>query len=241
MKISVCMATYNGVQFIREQIESILPQLSTHDELVIVDDASTDRTVAMIESLCDDRIRIIKQTQNRGVIQTFARALEESRGNLIFLADQDDVWHPNKVHQYLQIFNDQPAVTLVLSDYLIINEIGVVTGKSNRVVTNFYPGIIRTLIKNQYHGSAMALRRNVLPYCLPFPAAIPMHDMWIGIANRFVGDVVFLNEPLLFYRRHGSNVSPAKHAPLAQMIRWRWALLRNLILLCLRKNRYTTR
>jgi hypothetical protein len=83
----------------------------------------------------------------------------------------------------------------------------------------------------------MAFRRSILPAVLPFPPDIPIHDMWIGIVNRFVGKAAFLPEPLLLYRRHGTNDSPSTHASWGKMIRWRWTVLRNLILWRLRRRR----
>jgi hypothetical protein len=81
----------------------------------------------------------------------------------------------------------------------------------------------------------MAFRRSTVEYCLPFPADIPQHDMWIGIVNQFVGNAEFIDEPLVAYRRHDRNGSPAQHAPVAQMIRWRWSLVKNLSLLGLKR------
>lgn len=84
IRISVCMAVRNGTNFIEEQIASILPQLDETDELVIVDDASQDDTIRVIEEFHDSRIRIVRQEKNHGVIRSFGRALEEARGRLSF-------------------------------------------------------------------------------------------------------------------------------------------------------------
>jgi glycosyltransferase involved in cell wall biosynthesis len=89
--LSVCMAAHNGAQFIREQVKSILSQLNSHDdEIVVVDDASKDETVAILKDMCDPRIKIIRQPCTCGVLKTFERALREAKGEIIFLCDQDD-------------------------------------------------------------------------------------------------------------------------------------------------------
>ncbi|MDV7237616.1 glycosyltransferase, partial [Listeria monocytogenes] len=93
-RISVCMAAYNGANHIREQIESILLELSATDELVIIDDCSTDSTKSVVEGIGDPRIRLIAGTTNAGYVRTFERALSESRGRYVFLSDQDDIWIP---------------------------------------------------------------------------------------------------------------------------------------------------
>lgn len=222
------MAVYNGANFIAEQIASILPQLGQLDEFVVVDDASKDNTIAIVEGFHDERIRIIRNEQNRGVVQSFGRALEAASGDIIFLTDHDDVWRADKVQKFMELFESYPDVTVVTSDLLIVDAAGRIVSGPKFGSKKFHEGALRNLIRNQYQGSAMALRRSILDYCLPFPADIPIHDVWIGLVNQFVGKAAFIKEPLLFYRRHGSNDSPGKHAPLMQMIRWRWALIKDL-------------
>ena len=89
--ISVCMATYNGEKYIQEQIDSILCQLSKDDELVISDDHSTDATCDIIKSYNDRRIKLFLNELAKGVTHNFENALLHSKGDIIFLADQDDV------------------------------------------------------------------------------------------------------------------------------------------------------
>lgn len=235
VRISVCMAVHNGASFIEEQISSILPQLGQYDEFIVVDDASQDNTIAIVECFRDPRIRIVRQVRNQGVVQSFGRALEESRGEVIFLADQDDVWRADKVEMFLETFGAHPDLTVVMSDLVIIDATGEVTSGPKFATRKFHGGLFHTLLRNSYQGSAMAVRRSILGYCLPFPSDIPIHDVWIGLVNRFVGKAGFISEPLLFYRRHGKNDSPATHAPLIQMVRWRCALIRNLAVLYARK------
>lgn len=235
IRISVCMAAHNGARFIEEQIASILPQLRKDDEIIVVDDASQDNTVAIVECFRDPRIRLIRQERNRGVVQSFGRALEEVRGEVIFLADQDDVWRADKVEKFLEVFRTHPELTVVMSDRVIIDAAGKVTSGPKFATRKFHGGLLHTLVRNSYQGSAMALRRSILGYCLPFPTEIPIHDVWIGLVNRFVGKAGFIPEPLLFYRRHGANESPETHASLMQMVRWRWALAKNLTALYARK------
>jgi glycosyltransferase involved in cell wall biosynthesis len=228
------MATYNGERFIHEQLASIVGQLSSDDEIIVVDDVSSDRTLAIVENFRDPRIRIVQQERNSGVIKTFNRALEAASGDIVFLADQDDIWRADKVSKIKEKFLASPEVSLVLSDSFIIDADGNVTAESRFKTTKFHPGAVRNFIRNQYLGCAMAFRRSILRHCLPFPADIPMHDMWIGIVNQLVGKTEFIDEPLMSYRRHDSNASPQSHASLAQMIRWRWALGKNLALLWVR-------
>ncbi len=232
---SVCMATYNGERFIHEQLASILGQLNADDEIVVVDDGSSDQTVSIIESFCDRRIRLFRHPCNCGILKTFGRALEEARGEIIFLSDQDDVWRADKVAKITEMFARRPDVSLVISDCSVIDAAGNVTIASRHKAMKFYLDAFRNIVRNRYLGCAMAFRRSTMDYCLPIPADVPQHDMWIGIVNQFVGKAGFIDEPLLAYRRHDRNGSPEKHAPLGQIIRWRWALVKNLAILYARR------
>ncbi len=228
MKISVCMATYNGEKFVSEQLRTILSQLAPADEVIIVDDASGDSTCSMIEQLADNRIRIFRNSENLGVLASFEKALRHSTGEVIFLSDQDDVWYPNKVRRFHSVFQNYPAITLVISDVSVIDGDGDLLLQSRQAEKPFRSGLLTNLIKNRYTGCAMAFRRAALRYCLPFPPSIPMHDVWIGMLTEVYGKITFLDEPLIFHRRHGNNASPDKNAPYLRMLCWRMSLLYNL-------------
>src|ERR1700716_1223777 len=94
--VSVVMAVYNGRKYLAEQLESVLAQLDEADELVIVDDASSDGSAAFVRELNSPRIRLFVNARNTGVIGTFDRALRLARHELVFLSDQDDIWLPGK-------------------------------------------------------------------------------------------------------------------------------------------------
>jgi glycosyltransferase involved in cell wall biosynthesis len=224
------MATYNGADFVREQIASILPQLGPDDEIVAVDDASQDASVAILEGFHDSRIRIIRQAENRGVVRSFERAIREAAGEIIFLADQDDIWHADKVATMQRAFTSDPGVTLVLSNKELIDSSGHPLSRELYGNGRFLPGVLPNLIKNRYQGSTMAFRRDILEAVLPLPDGIPMHDSWIGLVNAMIGRTVYLPEKLLFYRRHEGNVTIPRHGPLRWMLKQRWRLVSSLAL-----------
>ena len=97
MKISVCLASYNGAQYIEEQLKSILPQLNPTDEVILSDDHSADNTVQLVQALNDPRIKLIQNEGERGYTRNFENALNHATGDILFLSDQDDVWHDDKV------------------------------------------------------------------------------------------------------------------------------------------------
>ena len=101
--VSVCMASYNGAFYIKQQIESILPQLGQEDELIIVDDCSVDDTIEVILSIPDNRIQLHRNISNKGVVKTFEEAVCLAKNEFVFLADQDDIWTENRVERMLQV------------------------------------------------------------------------------------------------------------------------------------------
>ena len=90
--VSVCMACYNGEKYIEKQIESILPQLNENDELIVVDDHSSDRTAELVKNIRDSRIRYVFNQKNLGVNGSFEKAIGMAKNEYIFMADQDDLW-----------------------------------------------------------------------------------------------------------------------------------------------------
>jgi cellulose synthase/poly-beta-1,6-N-acetylglucosamine synthase-like glycosyltransferase len=223
--VSVAMATYNGERYVEEQLRSILAQLRDGDEVVIVDDASADATVARIAALADRRVRVLHQASNAGVRGSFDRALRACRHPIIFLSDQDDLWLPDKRNALVAELQD--GALLALSDASVIDAQGRVLEASFMARRGGFAGsAAATFHKNRYLGCTMAFRRELLDDVLPIPADVPMHDMWIGLLATVRGRVAYVDRPLMLYRRHAANVSPERRARLVTMIAWRWQLLR---------------
>ena len=203
--ISVCLATYNGAPYIKEQITSVLNQLLENDELLIADDGSTDNTITIIESIHDSRLRIVGVGGKLGVVKNFERVLTEAKGQYVFLCDQDDIWLPNKVEECLQALK---------KNILVVTDCKVVDKSLNEISPSFFElrnsgkGILKNIWKNTYLGCCMAFRRELLNIGLPIPAKIPMHDMWLGLLAETQGTVLFLPQNLSLYRRHHLAVSP---------------------------------
>lgn len=206
--ISVCMATYNGEKYIKEQLSSILSQLSEKDEIIVSDDSSTDKTVEIIESFQDKRIKILKKNKFRQPNLNFENALKYSKGDIIFLSDQDDVWIENKVEI---ILNQLKKYDLIVSDAFITNEKLNITNESLFSEVNSNRGILKNIIKNTYYGCCMAFKREVLKKALPFPKTREIgHDLWLGIiADRYF-KVKFLKEKLIYFRRHENTLTTIK-------------------------------
>lgn len=206
MKISVCMATYNGEKYIKEQIDSILSQLNENDELIISDDFSFDTTLKIISEIKDRRIKSIVNKKNEGFVSNFEKALEIASGDVIFLSDQDDVWMPNKVELMLR---ELEKYDFVVSDCITINNTNKVIGESRFKEFNIKTGFINIMIRSRYLGCCMAFRKNVLKASLPFPKRKDLyeHDTWLATVAECYFKTGLVYEPLIKYRRHESNVS----------------------------------
>ncbi len=203
--VSVCMATYNGERFIRQQLLSILSQLSLKDEVVISDDGSTDTTLEIIDQLADQRIKVSTNTGYPGPMGNFEQAIMKASHSLILLADQDDIWLPDKVDKIRELLKSND---LVLSDCQVVNEKGVVIHESFFRYRGSKPGFWNNVYRNSYVGCCMAFRKEITEYILPFPQRVHMHDWWIGLLVELKGHVCFYPKPLIRYVRHGNNASP---------------------------------
>lgn len=218
------MASFNGAEYIRPQIESILSQLLPGDELVISDDGSTDGTLEIIRDLADERIHLIEGPR-RGVAANFECALKRAKGEVVFLSDQDDIWLPGKVSAVQAALQNSD---LVLTDCKVVDADLIVQHPSYFQLIDSGPGILKNLHKNSYQGCCMAMRRSVLEIGLPFPAGITMHDWWLGLMLECTGTVKFLAEPFVLYRRHGANASITSERsknPLWLRLYWRTHLV----------------
>lgn len=202
--ISVCMATYNGEKYITEQLQSILQQLGESDEVIISDDSSTDNTCSIINAFNDKRIILLQGNKFHSTIYNLENALKNAGGEYIFLADQDDVWQPGKVKKCMEQLTNYDCVchnARIVDGQL--KDLGLTLFDVNKSRNGF----LHNLVKNGFTGCCMAFRSSVLSYALPFPGNIPMHDSWIGLLAIKKGKVIFLDDELILYRRHGNNVS----------------------------------
>lgn len=239
--ISVCMATHNGGKYIKEQLNSILCQLGNDDEIIISDDDSTDDTIAIIEKLNDPRIKVYRhqpeQNNYSGTLRTCfvvgknaAHALKQASGDIIFLADQDDVWLENKVATFVHHLE---KYDLVLSDCIITDE-NLTTLYPSHFGVFGYPktNIVQTIYKTKFLGCCLAFNRTLLYRVLPFPPEPIMHDVWIGLLACRYGKIKIEKTPCVLYRRHTGNASISvekKKTSLGFKLIYRFFLLRAFI------------
>lgn len=242
--ISVCMACHNGEAYIKEQIESILMQLSEEDELIISDDGSKDKTVEIIKSFADARIKLTQYKcpyknlpSHEYATLNFENALKQAKGVYIILSDQDDVWLENKVETVKRYLRDYPYV--VSDCYVTDSDLNVISDtrftKEESYHLNKYAALV---LSTPYQGSCAAFRREVLEKSLPFPKGLQSHDRWIGDVAAFFFSVKVIPEKLIYYRRHDGTASNSfgggKSNGLLKTIRYKWIYVWNILKLKLK-------
>jgi glycosyltransferase involved in cell wall biosynthesis len=204
--VSVCLAAFNGEKYIEEQVESILMQLGSDDELIISDDGSLDNTMEIVSLFCDKRMVVLHNQGKHGFVGNFENALNHAKGDIIFLADQDDLWKSNKV----KVIKEQlRQYDLVVHDAEMIDGEGCLLGNTYYSTMHHKIDFLSNLWKTRWLGCCMAFRREVLEMCLPFPRNIVAHDYWIGMLGMLKFRYCFIDDILICYRRHGNNTSPS--------------------------------
>jgi len=218
-EVSVCLAAFNGSAYIAEQIESILAQLDNEDELVIVDDNSTDATIEIINSFMrrNSNIKIINNKKNVGVVRSFEKGILGASSDIIVLCDQDDIWNQNKLTAIKLAFVD-PKVSGFLSNASVFGS--RIVDERLFFPQNYIPpfSIFDQFIRNDFIGCCLAFRKSKVSEAFPFPTFISMHDWWIGVNCIKTGKVVYDPQPLIKYRRHNFNLSPSARRAWGRII-----------------------
>lgn len=228
VRVSVVMAVYNGEKYLADQVGSILPQLNEADELVISVDPCGDssKEIALAYASQDARVRV-SDGPGTGVTKNFEAALKLAMGAYIFLSDQDDVWLNGKVERVLCELEHEGVLGVVHNASIV--EESLAPAKRRFFEQEFNPGVLRNIVKNRYIGCCMAMRRELLDMALPFPDDIPMHDQWLGLLAKRHGEVKYVDEPLMLYRRHRDTVTGQKKAGMMTKARWRCRIITQFI------------
>jgi glycosyltransferase involved in cell wall biosynthesis len=212
--VSIALATYNGSRFLREQLDSLLAQTYSHFELVITDDGSSDETNDIIReyALRDSRIRWRRSANERGFVNNFTGAIQQCKGEFIFLCDQDDVWHPEKIASHIKAYDDTNAAW-AYNRVSLIDEKGKLLGLMTDTFPEYYTKERRWILNYVWGscilGCATSYRASLIRKLLPPDKNAPSHDSWLQMA-------VWPHEPaaigtvLQEYRLHGSNTSDFK-------------------------------
>lgn len=237
--IEILLATYQGEQFIAEQIESILAQSYSEWTLLIHDDGSNDGTIEIAKKYAlahPSKINFIQDgVRTGGAKNNFSHLLSKSSSDYVMFCDQDDVWMPDKIEiSFAQLtkaereFGKDTPIG-VFSDYWIVdsklNTISESGWKSQQNGAELSANIRMLAVRNCITGCTMMINRAALSVALPIPDAAVMHDWWIGLAIlKFNGRLVPIETPLLLYRQHGGNVVGSKKFGFALLMQRVYAI-----------------
>ena len=216
-KISVALCTYNGEKFIEQQLDSILNQTITVDEIIICDDCSKDNTVAIINKYIENNPSLFKLYINENNLKSnanFEKAIQLTTGDYIFLSDQDDIWKNDKVEKIITVFNNNKKAEGVFSNADFIND------NNNPIYNNltlwdfvcffennnFNPNYLKKLLINKGNyltGATLCIKKEVKLFSIPFKTGGDfIHDEWLAfqLVNRET--LYYSTENLISYRIH---------------------------------------
>lgn len=204
---SVIICTYNGSQYIEQQIQSILAQTTLPDEVIICDDNSSDNTKAILDPLKNCRLchfKIIYNEKNLGFTKNFEKAISLASGEIIFFSDQDDVWFPNKISSVLDLFENHHDIFGITHDGRLVDSNLKWNGTTKSMqIMNGYGTILCEIT-----GALSAIRSTILPFFLPIPDGVVGHDKWLTYIFSLFPER-WLHSPLSLQliRRHSTNTS----------------------------------
>ncbi len=228
--ISVAMCTFNGAKYVEDQLQSIAQQHRLPDELVVCDDRSSDETVSIVRQFAKNApfdVSIVVNDKNLRSTKNFEKAIGLCKGDIIALADQDDIWYPEKLKVLEESFAGDKTIGAVFSDADIVNENLDLLGYRLWEVIEFDEaekklaadyGLFHVLLKrNVVTGATMAFRREYFPRMAPIPG-IWVHDGWAALIISALAKVVAIDKPLIMYRQHQGNQIGALRASLLDKI-----------------------
>ncbi|MEI7707004.1 MAG: glycosyltransferase [Chlorobium sp.] len=206
MKISIALAAYNGSKYLTEQLNSFTNQTHLPDELVIFDDASTDKTMFLLheyQSSAPFDVIIYSNDNRVGYSKNFEQAIARCTGDILFISDQDDVWFPNKIKDTIDILSSHKNALVIINDQQIC-DINLVptqfTNYSNTYAAGFGPFWLSA-------GCCTAVRSSFVELLFPFPNDLIPFDGWIHTLALLLKVRYVNNNVLQFYRRHSDNTS----------------------------------
>jgi glycosyltransferase involved in cell wall biosynthesis len=236
MEIDVLLATYNGAEFLEEQLKSIVSQTFQSWRVIARDDGSVDATMDILERYAKgfpEKIKIVRDGFHLGARGSFSALMKLSEAPYIAFCDQDDIWLPEKLAVLVSAVKQQEAIAGNEVAVLVHSDLEVVDKKMNRIAASFwaYQGIQpernklgQLVLENTVTGCAMLFNRALLGRCDEVPEAAYMHDYWLTLIAAALGRIVFVRESLVRYRQHGNNtlgaVKLSNWISLSDGIRW---------------------
>jgi glycosyltransferase involved in cell wall biosynthesis len=206
--VSIVMATYNGERFLEAQLDSVLNQSYPAIEIIVVDDGSTDRTPEILQSYASRHSNIhlhLSPDKNLGYIKNFEKGCRLAKGDYISFCDQDDVWHPGKTAILMNAISDHPMV--YCDNQLVADNLEDLHRKhSDHKQLQSFDNCLCFATDNCVGGHALIMKKDIFRYADPFPTEMP-YDLWCAFVATFHGTIQYVDQPLVKWRQHSSNVT----------------------------------
>jgi glycosyltransferase involved in cell wall biosynthesis len=215
--VSIIVATYNGEKYLLEQLNSIANQSYKNIEIIICDDDSKDGTKNIIKTFAENtpNVYYYLNVHNEGVNKNFENGFLKAKGDFIAIADQDDIWLPNKIETQIDLFTNK--------DILLTHSMSV-RFSGNSLPTKEYQNntipfegndVKKLLLRNSVSGHNIIFRKQLLNQILPIPAGI-YYDWWIVQTAAVNGKVAATNKVLAYQRAHDANITVKKRTTINQ-------------------------
>ena len=214
MELSVVVTAYNGEKYIQEQLDSILNQTQVPDEVIVLDDGSTDETIDILSEYKKNHPSVFDieiNDENLGVTKNFEQGIRVSNGDAIFLCDQDDVWHPKKIERQASALLNNKGL-LSFHDSLVVDEsLSPVDTHWNMISYSDTNQTARSnfsqlTTRNFVNGCTMLIDSSLREYILPIPHEW-MYDWYIALISALISKLIPVDETLHKYRHHKDQVS----------------------------------
>ena len=206
--VSIVMGTYNGSEFLKEQMDTLLAQTYPAIEIVIIDDCSTDATFDMLQAYAssDPRIRLSRNSSNLGYNLNFEQAVKAAHGEFIAIADQDDIWEVEKISEMMKAW-DKPNLVMLHSPSALFKTGGSIDWKSVHSRVPFRGDDVRKFfLYNHISGHNMLFKKSLLQHALPFPGTM-YYDWWLAAVACCSGGIAYVDKVLAYHRLHEKNAS----------------------------------
>jgi glycosyltransferase involved in cell wall biosynthesis len=216
-QVDILLATYQGAEFLNEQLESIYRQSYPEIRVIARDDASRDQTVEILKS---HQLKLLDSTKNLGCKQNFSKLLSHSEAPYVCFSDQDDLWLPHKVDECLQAMIKEEKAQPPGTPILVHTDLVVVDQNLQEIAPSFwnYAGLNphehstfnRLLVQNCVTGCSMMINRPLADLAKDIPNESKMHDWWLALVASAFGKIIAVNRPSILYRQHGNNTIGAQ-------------------------------
>lgn len=217
--IGVVLCTYNGAKYLKAQLESIVAQTLRPNVIHILDDASTDRTIFVVQDFVKAtgaNVALHCNSTNLGYAKNFEQGISLCETNFIAFSDQDDIWHPNKLETLVAMLKNSPESCIAFGNAEFLTADGMPTGEyyyplEFGFARNIDEGRLKLLDMECVPGNFMVMNAHYKPLLFPIPDGCKQlaHDRWLCLNGAFKYSAVWTGEPLGYYRIHPEQASGA--------------------------------